>query len=135
PPIDETRRLTGDRSSLGNRADFLQAANNEDAALIQFWQSLDRLEFAGATSGSQKPDFSALRNWIREHPARSPDALGLLAALDALEKQPACNSCLTDMKSQLWPMLSKPPARPRQRALQNPNGQKYLDALKQERRP
>lgn len=135
PPIDETRRLSGDRSSLKSRADFLQTANNEDAALIRFWQSLDRLEFGGSTSTSQKPDFMALRDWIREHPSRSPDALGLLAALDALEKQPACNTCLAEMKAQLWPMLSKPPAKPRQRTLQNPNGQKYLDALKQERRP
>ena len=135
PPIDETRRLSGDRSSLRNRGDFLQAANNEDAALIQFWQSLDRLEFGGAIGNSPKPDFTALRTWVREHPTRSPDALGLLAALDAVEKQPACRTCLTEMKAQLWPMLAKPPARPRQRALHNPNGQKYLDALKQERRP
>jgi hypothetical protein len=135
PPIDESRRLSGDRSPLKNREDFLQAANNEDAALIQFWQSLDRLELSGSTGDSQKLDFNALRNWIREHPSRSPDALGLLAALDALEKQPACKNCLAEMKAQLWPMLSKPPARPEPRVLQNTNGNKYLDALIQEHRP
>ena len=135
PSIDETRRLSGDRSSLKSRPDFLEPANNEDAALIQFWHSLDRLEFSGSTGDWQTPDFKALRNWVREHPSRSPDALGLLAALDALEKKPACKSCLAEMKTQLWPMLSTPPATPRQRVLQNRDGQKYLDALKQERNP
>jgi len=135
PPIDETRRLGGDRSGLRNRNDVLQAANNTDTALIAFWQSLDSLEFASAGSEKSKPDFTALRNWIRENPSRSPDALGLLAALDALEKQPACKTCLADMKIQLWPMLPKPAARPQQRAISDKNGQQYLDALKQERRP
>lgn len=135
PPIDETRRLGGDRSSLRNRNDVLQAADNTDAALIAFWQSLDSLEFASAGSAKSKPDFSALRNWIRENPSRSPDALGLLAALDALEKQPACKTCVAEMKTQLWPMLPKPAARPQQRTMNDKNGQQYLDALKQERRP
>lgn len=135
PPIDETRRLGGDRSGLGNRNDVLQAANNSDTALIQFWQSLDRLEFASANNAKSKPDFTALRSWVRENPSRSPDALGLLAALDTLEKQPACKSCLADMKTQLWPMLPKPAARPQQRTLGDKNGPQYLDALKQERRP
>ena len=135
PPIDETRRLGGDRSGLKDRDDFLQAANIVDAALVEFWQTLDRLEFSSANNAKSKPDFTALRNWIRENPSRSPDALGLLAALDTLEKQPACKSCLADMKTQLWPMLPKPAARPQQRTMNDKNGQQYLDALKQERRP
>lgn len=135
PPIDQTRRLGGDRSSLRNRNDVLQAANNTDVALIAFWQSLDSLEFASAASAESMPDFAALRNWIRENPSRSPDALGLLAALDALEKQPSCKNCLAEMKTQLWPMLPKPAARPQQRTMNNKNGQQYLDALKQERQP
>lgn len=135
PPIDETRRLGGDRSGLKDRNDFLQAANTVDAALVEFWQSLDRLEFASANNAKSKPDFTALRNWIRENPSRSPDALGLLAALDTLEKQPSCKTCLADMKTQLWPILPKPAARPQQRITNDKNGPQYLDALKQERRP
>ncbi len=135
PPIDETRRLSGDRGSLKNPDDNLQAANVEDAALIKFWQSLNPLE-SGSTAGNwAAPDFSALRNWIREHSSRSPDALGLLAAVDALEKQPTCHACLVEIKAQLWPLLPKPPAAPKQRIVQNSNGQKYLDALQQERKP
>lgn len=135
PPVDETRRLGGDRSGLQNRGDSLQAASNTDSALTEFWQSLDSLEFASASSAKSKPDFNALRNWIRENPSRSPDALGLLAALDAMEKQPACKTCLAELKTQLWPMLPKPAARPQQRTMNDKNGQRYLDALKQERRP
>jgi hypothetical protein len=135
PPIDETRRLSGDRGSLKNPSDNLQAANVEDAALIKFWQSLNALESGSTAGNSAAPDFSALRNWIREHSSRSPDALGLLAAVDALEKQPGCHACLVEIKAQLWPLLPKPPAAPQHRILQNSNGQQYLDALQQERKP
>ncbi len=135
PPIDETRRLSGDRSGLGNRNDVLQAANNEDAALIRFWQSLNQLELGSAPKNEAAPDFSAFRNWMRTNPSRSPDSLGLLAALDALEKQPDCKACLIEMKTQLWPMLPKPPASPQRRNISKPDAQKYLDALQQERKP
>ncbi|MEO8002808.1 MAG: hypothetical protein ABI644_13115 [Arenimonas sp.] len=135
PPVDETRRLSGDRSSVKNRNDVLQAANNEDLALMQFWQSLNSLELGEIKKNSEAPDFTALRNWIREHSSRSPDSLGLLAAVDALEKQPGCVACLAEMKAQLWPMLPKPPAIPQQRTIPDPVAQKYLDALQQERRP
>ncbi len=135
PPIDENRRLSGDRSSLKNRPDILQAANAEDATLIKFWQSLNRIELGSTSINSTIPDFTSLRRWIRLNSSRSPDALGLLAAVDALEKQPACRACLVEVKAQLWPLLPKPPATPQQRILQNNNGQKYLDALQQERKP
>lgn len=135
PPIDESRRLSGDRSGLGNRNDVLQAASNEDKVLISFWQSLNQLEWGAATKDESSPDFSAFRNWMREHPSRAPDALGLLAALDALEKQPDCKACLIEMKAQLWPILPKPPASPQRRNISKPEAQKYLDALQQERRP
>ena len=135
PPIDESRRLSGDRGSIKNRPDNLQAANVEDVALIKFWQSLNRVELGSTTNHSAAPDFAALRSWMREHSSRSPDALGLLAAVDALEKQPSCRACLVEVKAQLWPLLPKPPATPQQRILQNSSGQLYLDALQRERRP
>ena len=135
PPIDETRRLSGDRSSVKNRNDVLQVANNDDLALVTFWQSLNQLEVGISKQTNEVPDFAALRSWVREHPSRSPDSLGLLAALDALEKQPACTNCLAEMKAQLWPMLPKLPAIPQQRTVPNANAQKYLDALQPERKP
>lgn len=135
PPIDESRRLSGDRSSVRNRNDVLQAADNEDLALMKFCHSLNQLEWGSGSRYGAIPDFAALRNWIREHPSRSPDSLGLLAAVDALEKQPGCRACLAEMKAQLWPMLPKPPAIPQQRTLPDPGSQRYLDALRQERRP
>ncbi len=133
PPIDETRRLSGDRSSVRNRSDVLQAANNDDLPLIQFWHALSRMELSAKSGKNEAPDFNALRNWIREHPARSSDALGLLAALDALERQAGCQTCLVELKAALWPMLPKPPANPAPRTIPDPTAQKYLDALRQER--
>jgi hypothetical protein len=135
PPIDETRRLSGDRRSLKNRSDILRAADVEDAALIKFWQSLDQLEFAITDGNAVSSDFKAFRLWLREHPGRAPDALGLLVALDALEKQPNCKACLVEIKARLWPMLPMSPANPRQRIISNAETQKYLDALQLERQP
>jgi hypothetical protein len=110
----------------------LQAANNDDLPLIQFWHSLSQLELGAAPGKNEAPDFNALRNWMREHPARSSDSLGLLAALDALEKRRDCQACLLELKASLWPMLPKPPANPAPRRIPDTTAQKYLDALRQE---
>jgi hypothetical protein len=131
PPIDEARRLSGDRKGLQNRSAFLQAAEQTDTALTDAWQRLDQYELA--STGTAKLNFSALRVWLRENPARVSDALSLLAAIDAVEQKPDCNSCRENMKQQLWLLLNKPPANPYLRSLPNRKGRHYLEALRQER--
>jgi hypothetical protein len=131
PPIDEARRLSGDRKGLQNRATFLQAAEQTDTVLINAWQLLDQSELAA--SDTTRLNFSALRVWLRENPARVSDALSLLTAIDAVEQKPDCRNCRQNMKQQLWLLLNKPPATPHLRTLPTRKGLHYLEALRQER--
>jgi hypothetical protein len=130
-PIDESRRLSGDRKGLQNRLTFLQPAEQPDAVLMNVWQTLDQYELA--SNRKTTLNFSALRVWLRENPARVSDALSLLAAIDAVEQKPDCKTCRQSMKQQLWLLLKKPPANAYLRTLPNRKGQRYLEALRQER--
>jgi hypothetical protein len=130
PPIDETRRLSGDRTGLMQRDDWLSAAQDPDAALVAFWRQLD-----APSADADRLDFAALQTWINDNRARLSDPLSLLAALDDYQNEPDCASCLMALKAQLWPLLPKPASMPPRRAAGNRAGRAYLDALRQESRP
>ncbi len=133
PPVDESRRLSGDRKGLQNRIAFLQPAEPTDAALVNTWRMLDEYELASA--GKTVLSFSALRVWLRENPTRVSDALSILAAMDTVEQAPDCKTCRQEMKQQLWLLLSAAPANPQLRTMPSRAGQHYLDALQLERQP
>lgn len=132
PPIDESRRLSGDRTGLARREDWLSAAGDGDAALVDFWRALD---VSGPDAASVAPDFAALQVWINANPARMADSLSLLAALDDYQSRPGCAPCLLALKAQLWPLLPKPAAEPPRRPVGGRAGQVYLDALGKEPQP
>ena len=132
PPIDETRRMSGDRTGLQPRNDWLIKANNDDAILLNFWQGLDQL---APNRGNQKADFSAVQIWIATHPNRVADSLSVLAALDDVQNQPKCARCVLALKAQLWPLLAKPAAEPIQRKTPSKTGRAYLDALRKDEQP
>ncbi len=132
PPIDETRRMSGDRTGLQSRNDWLSKANNDDSVLLDFWQALDQ---AGPNVSALNADFSAMQAWINSHPARVADRLSVLAALDDVQQQPTCTSCIVALKAQLWPLLAKPAAEPLQRRAPSKTGQVYLDALRKDSQP
>lgn len=125
PPIDETRRLSGDRTGYVPSKDNLVAATPDDAPLLQFWQMLSNSE-------GGLPDYAALRLWLAKHPARVPDALGLKVALAELQSRPDCLDCRESVLAQLWPVLPKVPAVPQSRMLPESDGG-YRKALQQER--
>lgn len=125
PPIDETRRMTGDLTGYVASKDGLAAATADDAPLLAFWQVLSNAE-GGA------PDFTALRQWLLKHPARVPDALGLKVALAELQSRPECLSCRESVLRQLWPVLPQVPAVPQSRN-QPQSDDGYRKALQQER--
>jgi len=125
PPIDETRRMTGDLTGYVASKDGLAAATADDAPLLAFWQVLSNAE-GGA------PDFAALRQWLLKHPARVPDALGLKVALAELQSRPECLSCRESVLRQLWPVLPQVPAVPQSRS-QPQSDDGYRKALQQER--
>ncbi len=125
PPIDESRRLSGDRSGFKAPEDMLRAADREDAPLLVFWQSLD---------ASDRPETAGLKRWMADHGNRLPDSLGLKVALAEMESRPDCRSCREAVKALLWPVLSKPPAVPKARRPQSVESP-YQRALQRERQP
>ncbi|MDR0183872.1 hypothetical protein [Lysobacter arvi] len=128
PPIDESRRMTGDRAGIARRGDGLLAATPPDPAPLQAWQALDDAR----ANGAAEIDFAALDRWLRANESRVPDPLSLIAAIDALRAEPACASCRRELRAQLWPLLSRPPAAVPRRDDGDAAGRRYLDALRQE---
>jgi hypothetical protein len=130
PPIDESRRMSGDRAGLARRGDALQAANAADPTLATLWRALDE---APQTSGDAAPavDFVALEGWLRDHQARLDDPLAFVAAIEALRADPDCVSCRRDLRALLWPLLPRPAATVPRRNDGDAVGRRYLDALRQ----
>ncbi len=136
PPIDEGRRLGGDRDDLRDRGDPLSAAPAADSVLADLWRGLDaRRHWTGSESGpvGARPDFRAIERWVLAHESDLPDPLGLLAALDAVRRDPRCEACAQRLKAALWSSLPTPAASPASRAGADREGQAYLDALERER--
>ncbi|MFY0185104.1 hypothetical protein PV767_13600 [Stenotrophomonas rhizophila] len=121
PPIDEGRRMTGDRADLASRTLPLRALDAPDQAIVQVWQ-----QFADPASA---PDLDALTQWLRRNEARLPDPLSLAAAIETLRITPDCADCHQALRAQLWRALLRPlPQVPRRNA-PDAMGQRYLDAL------
>ena len=132
PPIDATRRLTGKRDGLSNRADPLRAAPAADTTLADAWRALAPVRATGgATSRTNPPDLAALSRWLATHDMRGADALAIAAALDTLRSEPACAACRQRLRDLLWPLLATPPAAPAPRRAAGRAGDAYLDALRE----
>jgi len=121
PPIDEGRRMTGDRAELASRALPLRALEAPDQAIVQVWQQL-------ADPGSA-PDLDALTQWLRRNEARLPDPLSLAAAIETLRITPDCADCHQALRAQLWRALLRPQPQVPRRNAPDAMGQRYLDAL------
>ncbi|MEO8673185.1 MAG: DUF4175 family protein [Tahibacter sp.] len=120
PPVDETRRLSGERKDLADRSSGLQPLDASDHSVADAWNSLaDGVSF----------DASAFDRWVRAHAARMPEALGLIAANDALLRDVRCIDCRARLRALLWPLLVTPPAGPDARVAPDVGGGAYLDAL------
>ena len=134
PPIDETRRLSGDRKGLRDRADSLAAASDADPVPAALWQSLETVR-SSRSADHAPPDFDGFERWVRAHESSLPDALGLLAAIDAMRRDPDCLDCAKRLRALLWPLLQTPAAAAAPRAATDRAGQAYLDALQTGRTP
>jgi hypothetical protein len=120
PQTDPSRRLTGDRSGLSDRGLGAAKASVDDAPIAAIWQSLH----AGSA-----PDWARLNGWVRAHQRSLPDALGLLAAADHVQRDPACASCRAELLGLLWPLLPAPGAALEPRRQPDAAGAAYLQAL------
>lgn len=131
PPIDEGRRMGGDRAGIASRGDVLVAAPAADATLATLWQALD--EAPVPSDGTARGiDFPALERWLRENESRIADPLSFVAAVESLRAQPDCAPCRSELRAQLWPLLARPPAAVPRRDEAGATGSRYLDALRGE---
>ncbi|MBU8977616.1 DUF4175 domain-containing protein [Lysobacter sp. MMG2] len=129
PPIDETRRMSGDRAGIARRDDALARATPPDPTLDALWRALD--DTPGREAAAEV-DFAALERWLRTNESRVPDPLSFIAAVDALRAQPACVACRHELRAKLWPLLPRPPAAVPRRDAGDADGRRYLDALRRE---
>ena len=130
PPIDESRRLGGDRTGLQSRRDALTRGKIEASPVLQLWQALDSKRRAPASTA-----LDAFERWLRMRESRLPNALDLFAAVDDLRRTPACADCAKKLRSRLWPLLTPPaPAVEGQRETDHA-GRAYLDALRTQAQP
>ena len=129
PPIDETRRMGGDRTGIASRAlgPLTPMPDDVDAAPARAWRALanDRTPADGA-------DLDALHTWLRTNEARVPDALDVFAAIDEVRGDPACAPCRARLRALLWSASPQPHAQAPRRAAPDDVGRRYLDALQQE---
>ncbi|RDZ29694.1 hypothetical protein [Lysobacter silvisoli] len=131
PPIDEGRRLSGDRAGLARRGDALSRADTSVPTLEALWRTLD----AAPGSEAAAIDTAALERWLRDNETRVADPLALVAAIDALRERPDCADCRARLRGLLWPLLPRPPAAVPRRGDGGEEGRRYLDALRRERAP
>ena len=121
PAPDESRRLGGDREGVLDRAAALPPATPEAAPVRVLWQSLD---------AGEVPDWDGALRWIAENRTRLPDALGLIAAIDAARRDPACANCRAQLLGLLWRALPPATAQGAVRIAPDAAGRAYLDALR-----
>ncbi len=120
PPVDEARRLSGERAGLRDGANAAVAASAPDADLDAVWQNLR----TGAA-----PDWARWDAWQQRRGMQSADALDLAAAADSLRRDPACQPCLHELRDRLWPLQPRASAASAGRPATDAAGRAYLDAL------
>lgn len=125
PPIDASRRMSGDIEGVTDRVDSLQPAEATAGPLQALWRDLQ--DWHGGTRDAA--GLESASRWILDHQASLDDPLGLIAAIDALQRDPACENCRERLQDALWPALPVPPAGVMPRARIDAAGARYLEAL------
>ncbi|MBL0164923.1 MAG: DUF4175 family protein [Xanthomonadales bacterium] len=123
PPVDESRRLSGERKGVTDTRGVLVEAEDDLKVISETYQTL-----ADGSSG----DLEAFSSWLRAPSTALPDTLGLIAAVDALRRQPDCASCRSNLLDRLWAVLPNPPTVSRSRGTPDASGRRYLERLQQE---
>ena len=121
PPVDEARRLSGERKDVRDRRSALVAASDDNSVLLAFRRAVESGGDADATA------FSA---WLRDNEARVPDPLSVFAALDAWQRDRACSACRERLLDRLWTLLPAVAPRVHLRRAPDATGEAYLDALR-----
>ena len=126
PPVDFSRRLTGEREGIVAEDPSRPERAPADAVAADAWRALE--ERPGASSAPLQ--LGALDRWARENGGRLADPLALRAAIDTVRNEPACLDCRRRLRALLWTALQRPAPAPGRRAAPGARGQRYLDALR-----
>ena len=120
PPIDLSRRLSGDRKGLGapSLAPAPRASDGANAIPAAAWRAL---------AGPEPVALDAVQTWAAANPPADP--LALAAAIDAVVRDPGCMSCRKTLRAQLWAAMAPPPAQVMRRSASGAAGRRYQDAL------
>jgi hypothetical protein len=133
PPIDLSRRLSGKREGLANRALPPLAGDHTPEPPAVLWQAL------GARSAVSPQALAApiesLQRWLRDNAARVPDPLAISAAVDAVQRDSACEACRESLRALLWTAMARPPASVQRREPAGAVGARYLESLRREDAP
>lgn len=121
PPVDFTRRMTGKREGIADRA--LPLAPRPEVAATAPEVAL------AALSDGRLPDLHALQRWIAANPGALANPLPLAEAIDALAAEPECLRCRETLRARLWGALREPSAEPLRRAPSDQMGTRYLRAI------
>ncbi|WP_238319398.1 DUF4175 domain-containing protein, partial [Xanthomonas maliensis] len=104
PPIDPSRRLSGDRRGLGDRAATLDARPPADPSALQLWQAL------GEARAVPPALLERYARWLQEARAQRDDPLALAAALETVRAEPDCVRCRAQLRALVWRTIAAPPA-------------------------
>lgn len=126
PPVDFSRRLTGDREDIVADTPEPPERDPADAVLAEAWRALD--ERPGLATDTLALD--DLDRWVRANAGRLPDALALSTAIDTVRNEPGCLSCRRTLRGLLWTALERPPVAVQRRDAPGARGQRYMDALR-----
>lgn len=120
PPIDLTRRLSGDRKDLGSPAlaPVPRASDGVNAVPAAAWRAL---------AGPAPVALEDVQTWAAAHPPADP--LALAAALDDVRRDQGCQPCRARLRAQLWAAMAPPPAQVMRRQAGDAAGRRYLEAL------
>lgn len=120
PPVDETRRLSGERKDVRNSENAANAATAPEPQLDAIWQALER---------GETPDWDGFDKWLGQRDPNAPGTLDLAAAADSWRRDPACARCRDELRDRLWPLLPRAAAAATGRPDGGAAGKAYLQAL------
>jgi hypothetical protein len=120
PPVDETRRLSGERKDLRNGTNAANAATAAEPDLDGTWQALER---------GETPDWARFDTWLRKRDPNAAGTLDIAAAADSWRRDAACTRCRDELRDRLWPLLPRAAAATRSRSTGGAAGTAYLKAL------
>ncbi|MGY0651092.1 hypothetical protein ACW7GZ_04350 [Luteimonas sp. A537] len=123
PPVDFGRRLSGDRAGIASRRAPLAPARLDEDLPTRLWRAL------ATPPGEASIDLGALSAWLAANGEQGSDPLAVMAAVDAVQRDPACEDCRQRLRALLWPLTRPPTAAPLQRRGPDAVGKAYLDAL------